>query len=88
MKYSEKFAHDFNRFVVIGAATKRRFFFSLRAVGQIDSCGHALTFYSLFKPGILTPSRPNECSGLLQILLCLTPDDFTRQWGTSWTGEG
>ena len=27
MKYSEKFAHDFNRFVVIGAATKRRFFF-------------------------------------------------------------
>ena len=37
---------------------------------------------------ILTPSRPNECSGHLWILLCLTPDDFTRQWGTSWTGKG
>ena len=37
---------------------------------------------------LLTLSRPSECSGHLQILLCLTPDDFTRQWGTSWTGRG
>jgi len=22
------------------------------------------------------------------MLLCLTPDDFTRQWGTPWTGKG
>ena len=36
----------------------------------------------------LTPSRPNECSGHLKILLCLTPDDFTRQWGAPWTGKG
>ena len=27
---------------------------------------------------------PKERSGHLQILLCLTPDDFTRQWGTPW----
>ena len=25
---------------------------------------------------------------LLWILLCLTPDDFTRQWGTLWAGKG
>ena len=24
----------------------------------------------------------------LKILLCLTPDDFTCQWGTPWAGKG
>ena len=37
---------------------------------------------------LLTPYLPNERSGHLWILLCLTPDDFTRQWGSSWTGKG
>ena len=37
---------------------------------------------------LLTPSRSNQCSGHLYILLCLTPNDFTRQWGTCWTGKG
>ena len=37
---------------------------------------------------ILTPLLPNERSGHLQSLLCLMPDDFTRQWGTPWTGKG
>ena len=31
----------------------------------------------------LTLSPPRECQlALTQILLCLMPDDFTRQWGT------
>ena len=37
---------------------------------------------------VFTPSLPNERSGHLKILPCLTPDDFTRQWGTPWTGKG
>ena len=36
----------------------------------------------------LTPKLPIERSGHLKILLCLTPDDFTRQWGSPWTGKG
>ena len=24
----------------------------------------------------------------LKILLCLTPDDFTCEWGTPWAGKG
>ena len=30
------------------------------------------------------PAQP----ALLCILLCLTSDDFTRQWGTPWAGKG
>ena len=36
----------------------------------------------------LTPYLLNERSGHSYILLCLTPDDFTRQWGTPGTGKG
>ena len=25
---------------------------------------------------------------LLWVLLCLRPNDFTRQWGTPWAGKG
>ena len=30
----------------------------------------------------VNPLRPQSAKWHLQILLCLTPDDFTRQWGT------
>jgi len=31
---------------------------------------------------IINPFPPMSVKWHLQILLCLTPDDFTRQWGT------
>ena len=60
----------------------RRFYSSMG--NTLD--GKGLTMSKTMSP--LTPSRPNECPGHLKILLCLTPDDFTRQWGTPWTGKG
>ena len=37
------------------------------------------------------PINPFPFEWVLRVLidlLCLTPDDFTRQWGTTWTGKG
>ena len=36
----------------------------------------------------INPFPPTSVKWHLQILLCLTPDDFTRQWGTSQGGKG
>ena len=41
-----------------------------------------------FKTFLLIPFPPISANWHLQILLCLTPDDFTRQWGRTWTGKG
>ena len=34
------------------------------------------------------PFPPISANWHLQILLCLTPEDFTRQWGTPWEVKG
>ena len=36
----------------------------------------------------INPFQPVSANWHLQILLCLTPDDFIRQWGTPWAGKG
>ena len=36
----------------------------------------------------VNPFPPMSVKWHLKILLCLMPDDFTRQWGTPYGGKG
>ena len=38
--------------------------------------------------GFFNPFPPISANWHLSILLCLTLDDFTRQWGTPWEVKG
>ena len=37
---------------------------------------------------VFKPFPPMSANWHLQILLCLTPDDITHQWGTPWEAKG
>ena len=50
---------------------------------------HYFPFYlKSFFNSPLNPFPPISANWHLYILLCLTPDDFTRQWGTPWEVKG
>ena len=46
--------------------------------------GHILSTIWPDEDQPLTLSLPRVPNGTYRILLCLMPDNFTRQWGTPW----